>query len=215
MLELKTYKNWKEICKAMGWKTTMGNYKNARLKELESMCKNHKEGQNIVIDEIYTKRKDIIDNRGKNKNSHNNKRFNFEKLKIDKKDENNIGVYRIINYATKEVYIGSTIRGFRSRFREHYNCYDNRMTHTYNLLNNGGVFEIIESMNNSTENEIRLREQYYIDKYNKDNNYILINNRNESGNKLKNKKHFTKIKIEDKYLDLATKLLSENGIEIY
>ena len=29
------------------------------------------------------------------------------------------------------------------------------------------------------------------------------------------KKHFAKIKIEDKYLDLATKLLNENGIEIY
>ena len=29
------------------------------------------------------------------------------------------------------------------------------------------------------------------------------------------KKHFAKIKIEDKCLDLATKLLNENGIEIY
>ena len=214
MLELKTYKNWKEICEAMEWKTTGGTYKKARLKELESMCSYHKNGQQIVIDEIYTKRKDIIDNRGKNKNSHNNKRFNFEKFKIDKKDENNIGVYRIINYDTKEVYIGSTIRGFRSRFREHYNCYDNRMPHTYNLLNNGGVFEIIESMNNSTEKEIRLREQYYIDRYNENNNYILINNRYEVCYNGK-KKHFAKIKIEDKYLDLATKLLNENGIEIY
>ena len=87
VLEVKTYKNWKEICDAMGWKTTGGTYKKARLKEFDSICKNHKEGQKIVIDEIYTKRKDIIDNRGKNKNSHNNKRFNFENFKIDKKDE--------------------------------------------------------------------------------------------------------------------------------
>ena len=215
MLELKTYKNWKEICEVMGWKTTRGNYKNARLKELNSICKNHKEGQKIVIDEIYTKRKEIIDNRGKNENSHHNKRFNFENFKIDKKDENNIGVYRIINYDTKEVYIGSTVKGFRIRFMQH-NCNNRKkMKHTYNLLHNGGVFEILESMNDCSEKDIRLREQYYIDKYNKDNNYILINNRNEIGNKLKNKKHFAKIKIEDKYLDLATKLLNENGIEIY
>ena len=27
MLEMKTYKNWKEICEAMNWSTTGGGYK--------------------------------------------------------------------------------------------------------------------------------------------------------------------------------------------
>lgn len=88
------------------------------------------------------------------------------------------------------------------------------MHYTKELLNNGGVFEILESMNDCSEKEIRLREQYYIDRYNENNNYILINNRYEVCYNGK-KKHFAKIKIEDKYLDLATKLLNENGIEIY
>ena len=77
VLEVKTYKNWKEICEAMEWKTTGGTYKKARLKELESMCSYNKKGNKIVIEEIYEERKDIVDNRGKNKNSHHNKKSVF------------------------------------------------------------------------------------------------------------------------------------------
>ena len=34
-LELKTYKNYKELCEAIGWKISTGNGKKAQLKELE------------------------------------------------------------------------------------------------------------------------------------------------------------------------------------
>lgn len=53
MLERKTYKNWKEICEAMGWESTSGRYKEERKKELETLCKFHQEGNSWIIEEIY------------------------------------------------------------------------------------------------------------------------------------------------------------------
>lgn len=52
MLEQKVYKNYKELCEVMDWKTTGGTYKKARIKDLECLCKYHKEGNTIIIDEI-------------------------------------------------------------------------------------------------------------------------------------------------------------------
>ena len=63
MLEQRVYKNYKELCKAMSWKVTSSDSKNKQFKELTSICKWHKEGNKIVIDEIYSQPKEIIDNR--------------------------------------------------------------------------------------------------------------------------------------------------------
>ena len=63
MLEVKTYKNWKELCSAMNWKPTGGTYKKARLKQLESLCRYHKEGNKIIVDEIFLQPKTNTDNR--------------------------------------------------------------------------------------------------------------------------------------------------------
>ena len=63
MLELKTYKNYKELCVAMGWKITDGSSKKKQLKELESLCEYHKEGHKFVIDEVYDIPKEIEDKR--------------------------------------------------------------------------------------------------------------------------------------------------------
>lgn len=207
MLEVKTYKNWKEICEAMEWKTTGGTYKKARLKELESMCNYHKDGNKFIIEEIYEEKRFIEDGRKNYKN-------NYAQYKINKKFDNSIGVYRIINYKTKEVYIGSTTNSFRKRFIQHYENYNKNSFKTCDLIHNGGEFEILEEMNDSTEKEIRLREQYYINEYLKDDNYILINHFNEVSYKGK-RKYFTKIKIDKKDLEFAIKILNENGIEIY
>ena len=61
MLEQKTYKSYKQLCEDMNWSITGGNTKVKHLKELDSLCKWHKEGNKIVIDEIYSKPKE---NRG-------------------------------------------------------------------------------------------------------------------------------------------------------
>ena len=81
-LELRIYKNWKEICEVMDWKTIGGTYKKARLKELETLCKYHKEANKFVIDEIYTEAKEKVDNRKNNgNNGHSTSKFSeIEKL---------------------------------------------------------------------------------------------------------------------------------------
>ena len=62
MLELKTYKNYKQLCEDMGWSTVRGNTKVKHLKELTSICKWRKEGNKIIIDEIYSEPKEIKNN---------------------------------------------------------------------------------------------------------------------------------------------------------
>ena len=54
MLELGIYKNFKELCESVGWNATKGGtYKKARLKELDTICNWHKEGNKSVITEVF------------------------------------------------------------------------------------------------------------------------------------------------------------------
>ena len=69
MLEMKIYKNWRELCEELDWKTTGGTYKKARLKELDTICSYHKDGNKIVIDEIYEVAKEKVDGRASNGNN--------------------------------------------------------------------------------------------------------------------------------------------------
>ena len=88
------------------------------------------------------------------------------------------------------------------------------MKHTYDLLHNGGVFEIISDMTGYDEISIRKAEQYFINKYSNDDNYNIINHRDEVSykGKIKNKKVYKNIKIEaDKY-EQAIELLIKNGL---
>lgn len=72
-------KNYKELCKILGIKSTGGNTKKKHLKELERHIKYHKQGHKFIIDEIYDKPLCKIDNRGKNPRSHNNQRGAYGK----------------------------------------------------------------------------------------------------------------------------------------
>lgn len=49
----RVFKNYKTLCEFMGWKFTGGDYKKARLKELDSLCQWHNEGYKFVIDEVH------------------------------------------------------------------------------------------------------------------------------------------------------------------
>ena len=123
MLEQRVYKNYKELCKAMNWKVTSSDSKNKQFKELTSICKWHKEGNKIVIDEIYSKPKAIIDNRG---NNGSNPKYLFSVLPlldeyILKMSEGKEGqtittsINGIINYIfnVNEIKIMSTIEYFK------------------------------------------------------------------------------------------------------
>lgn len=54
------YPTYKDLCTVLQIPFERGNSKIARLKELESICKYHREGRSYVIDEVYTCPKKII-----------------------------------------------------------------------------------------------------------------------------------------------------------
>ena len=65
-LEVGEYKNYIELCKALGWSIKTGNSKIAQLRQLSSVCKWHKQGNKIVVTEIYAEPKFKTDGRVNN-----------------------------------------------------------------------------------------------------------------------------------------------------
>lgn len=64
---MKIYKNWRELCEEVGWNPNIrGTYKKARLKELDTLCKYHKDGNKFVIDEVFEEVKEKVDGRVNN-----------------------------------------------------------------------------------------------------------------------------------------------------
>ena len=82
MLELKTYKNYKEICEAMGWKTTGGNIKKKNLQVLDSLCEYIKDGNKLIVTNIFDEPKEIIDKRKRKESSGLTKDLEYAILKI-------------------------------------------------------------------------------------------------------------------------------------
>lgn len=56
-------KNYKELCEVLVIEPTTGNARKAQIKELERYCRYHKEGNKFVIDEIFTKELEKVDDR--------------------------------------------------------------------------------------------------------------------------------------------------------
>ena len=65
------FKNWKEFCKAIDIECKKSNNRKGDERKLSSLCKWHKEGQKLIIDEIYDTPKEIKDGRRNNKGSSN------------------------------------------------------------------------------------------------------------------------------------------------
>ncbi|HAT4258777.1 TPA: GIY-YIG nuclease family protein [Clostridium perfringens] len=111
--EGQVFKNWKEVCSHFGWKETGGDYKKAKLKELDTMCKWHKSGNKIIIDEVYEKQ--LIKEDGRKNNFGTGKKRMFS-------DEfygefNTSGVYMLTDKFDKK-YIGSS-KNVYERFMDH------------------------------------------------------------------------------------------------
>lgn len=56
-------KNYKELCEVLGIEPKTGKSKQLQFKDLERYCKYHKEGNKIIIDQIYQEVKNKVDNR--------------------------------------------------------------------------------------------------------------------------------------------------------
>lgn len=203
-------KNYKELCRILKITIKSGYSKICQLKDLNRYISYSKEGNKFIIDEIYDKPKPKVDKRsnGNNKNSKY-----FEGFKLSKKQYNNIGVYYII--LNNNIYIGSTKNGFRRRFLQHYRGQDKTMQHTYDLLHNGGTFNILYDMNEIKDIElIRTIETEYINYFRENSKYSVINKISGWDNK-KSKYKIKNIKIrEDNYTKALELLIKNNLIEV-
>lgn len=75
-LELKTYKNYKELCGILEEPIKGGKSKQLQMKDFERYFEFHKEGNKIVIDNIFSEEKEKIDMRKSDYISETDKRHN-------------------------------------------------------------------------------------------------------------------------------------------
>lgn len=216
---IREFKNWKEVCELFSWKITRGTYKEAREKELSQICNWTKEGHRIIINKINDSidKTIILDNRGKSEGSRGNNRVKpTQDYKVPSDKNDNIGVYIIID-KDNNCYIGSTINGFRNRYRQHKKGVDEKMKHTYDLLNNNNAeFKILYDMTGIKDIElIRMVEDEYIQYYKSLSNYNVINKNNYAYAKNGyHKQKYKSLKIKEEDYMLVIKLLQDNNIEI-
>jgi hypothetical protein len=196
-------KNYKELCKILNWEITGGNSKKLQLKDLKRYCKYHKEGNKYIIDEIFEEPFPKQENK---RNS--GYKTTYKELNIKESEFNNIGIYYIIK--DNDIYIGSTKKSFRIRFQEHYYGYDELMQHTYDLLKNGGIFNILNDMTGIEDIElIRMVENEFINYFLFHTNYNVINK--ISGWNL-NKIKYKTIRIKEHNYNEAIQLLIKHGL---
>ena len=204
------FKNYKVICEFLNEDVKSGRSKQLQIINWGRYFSYDKEGQKFIITNIYkTPSPKKIDGRTmKRKSSIYDENYN-----IDIKDDKSIGVYKIQLH--NQVYIGSTIAGFRQRYIQHLRNKDGYMPHTQKMIKSGASFEILwKSENNETEEQIRRMEQKYLDEY-KSRGYE-IKNGNENviipGQKKSKKKKIIRV-MEDDY-NKVLKILTDNGIKI-
>ena len=205
MLEITTYKNYKELCKAMNWEEKAGNSRVSQLKELESLCSYHKEGNKFVIDEVFENPIPIKDGRVGNFK-------NYPQFKVNKDKWYNKGVYMI--KLDNQVYIGSTVN-FRGRFIEHKG--KRSMEHTKELLKQGAEFFILHDMTDIEDEELlRMVEYEYIKYFRDSGKFTVLNDKDPiSFDKYYRKKQkYVNFKVREDDWEEVALLLKERGIKI-
>ena len=135
----------------------------------------------------------------------------IKNFNVDYSKRNNKGIYYIIK--DNDIYIGSSVK-FRKRFIQHWNGESKEMNHTYDLLHNGGTFNILYDMTDIEDVElIRMVENEYIQYFKTHTDFNVINHMNEVNWKGKNhKQKYKNIKIKIEDYKLALKILKEQGI---
>ena len=112
MLERKIYKNWKDLCEEVNWNPNNGgNYKRARLKELDTICRWHKEGNKFVIDEIYGELSEET-----NKRANNGGNSTKSTKKDDKRANNKNTGHSTSKYEMIDILIYNQLSGFERTF---------------------------------------------------------------------------------------------------
>lgn len=206
-------KNYKLLCEIVEEECKAGQSKVCQLNNFERYFTWERKGQKYIITNIYDE--PLKKNRVNNNLGHY-KVGDSSKYLIPKEFNQNKGVYIIQLYSN--VYIGSTTVGFRERFTQHYQNRDNNMPHTQDLLLHGATYKILWiAPINAKEDEIRIKEQEFISKYQKDPEYNLINGRDIVDIPKYRKKKIQKkrIAINENDYQKVISLLKQNEIKIY
>ena len=189
--------------------------KNSWFKELDTYCTWHKEGQKIIIDEVFTEQKEKVDGR-KNNGGARARISKYSHVPTTK------GVYYIVDN-DRDIYVGSTSVSFRERYQQHTQK-DNHCESKV-IISKEHTFGVLYDMSDIEDVElIRMIEDEYINYFSNNTEYNLVNKR---GNKIKtirqlkfkNKKpikltkKIIKLTNEEDYLK-AIEILLENGISI-
>jgi hypothetical protein len=208
-------KSYRDLCKVLNWEVTGGNTKISQMKELDRYCAWHKEKNKFIIDEIYNEIQERIDLRVNNGGNHNQGKFKeYKELNISELEWNNIGVYYILK--DNDIYIGSTIVGFRDRFQEHYWGNDELMKHTYDMLQDGAIFTILHDMTGiNDEVLIRQVENEYMQYFINHTDYNVINKKENAWSLTKkqdkSKTQYKNIKVQKDKYEQAMQCLIDNG----
>lgn len=135
----------------------------------------------------------------------------IKEFKVDVDKWNNYGIYYILK--DNDIYIGSTIMTYRKRFLKHYNGSDKEMKYTYDLLHDGGIYNILYDMTNiKDEPLIRILEQEFINYFKNYTDYNIINKNEETYSKFSEKIKYKCISIDKKYLLDVINFLETNNI---
>ena len=113
MLERKIYKNFRELCEELNWKVGTGKQKKLQLEELSRLCDWHKEGNKIVIDEIFEIAKEKVDGRANNGNTGHSTKSTKED---DKRANNKNTGHSTSKYEMIDTLIYNQLSGFERTF---------------------------------------------------------------------------------------------------
>jgi len=209
-----TFKNYKELCIFLDMPIRSGTSgKRSQFKELKRYCTYIKQGQKIIITEIFDIPLEKTDLRG----TGNNRKV-FPNFLISKDDENKTGIYKIVLNENNDIYIGSTTTSFRHRYIQHKGK-NNKNLLTLKMLKDGATFDILEICEDISEPELRELETQYIKEYENNPQWNVLNTNYHAwshmpSNKPKNpksKRRIPKEKIfKQKYRNIKFKVKAED-----
>ena len=210
-------KNYKVLCQLLNQPVKAGSSRKAQLNDFKCYFDWEKDGNKFVITEIYRKPLNKPDRRhlGNRTGKYTVGNSSTYHVPMNLSDSN--GVYKIQN--GNDIYIGSTVVGFRKRYTQHYTNKGGFMPHTQKLLINGGIFEILWiAPDNVSEKIIREKEQIFINQYKNNSKFNLINIDDTvkiKGNHKREISHRKRVFIDEENFEKALRLLENNNITIY
>lgn len=96
------FKNYKEFCKVLEIESKSGNSKLAQFKELETHCKYHKEGNKIIIDEIFSQQLNKVDKRTLGNNNDISRSLRY--MILDLLSKHKIEIDQTIGFSKSNLY---------------------------------------------------------------------------------------------------------------